>query len=832
MKKNPAAAAERPNDEIAALVKRLQTTKRRLMELTGAEMDTVLLPGGQPYLFPRTEEGPGLQRIEAQPPVMEAQMAILNALPTHIALVDSQGVIVFINEAWRRFGTLNGLRDPEFGVGRNYVEVCEGAIGDRSEEAQDAAAGIRRVLRGEAKDFAIEYPCHTLTEKHWFRLIVTPAREDRRAGAVIMHFNITERKLAEEALRSSEGNMAAAQRIAHLGSWELELTDSNDIDANPLYWSDEMFRIAGYEPSAVEVSNDLFFRLIPKDEHEPFRQMIRAAIRDRRQYSIVHRLVRSNGAERIVHAVAQLVFDEKSGQPLKVLGTAHDITDQKRSEARFRRLVDSNVQGVLFWNAKGEITEANDAFLQLVRYTREDLDTGRISWAAITPPEYAHGHRRGLETITAKGASAPYEKEFIRKDGTRVPILLGAAAFEDNLDEGVCFVLDLTERKKLEQQFLRAQRIESIGTLAGGIAHDLNNILTPIMMSIDVLKLTATDPQAKSILATIETSSKRGADIVRQVLSFARGMEGERIEVQPNSVLKELENIVRDTFPKDIRLHFSVPDETWMILGDPTQVHQVLLNLCVNARDAMPVGGSLSVNVANWVIDQRYAAMNLQFKAGRYIRINVTDSGVGIPPDLIDKIFEPFFTTKEVNRGTGLGLSTVMAIVKSHGGVINVYSEPGKGTTFNVYLPAIDGSSDVRKKQLQQISLPRGGGETVLVVDDEAAILTITSQTLRAFGYRVLTASDGAEAVAVYAEHRNEIAVVLTDMAMPAMDGPAAIHALMRINPAIRIVAASGLNVNGSVTQMSGIGVKHFLTKPYTAGTLLKAMRAILDEAL
>ena len=377
---------------------------------------------------------------------------------------------------------------------------------------------------------------------------------------------------------------------------------------------------------------------------------------------------------------------------------------------------------------------------------------------------------------------------------------------------------------------MRAQRMESIGTLAGGIAHDLNNILAPIMMSIDILKLTARDPQAKTILETIEVSAKRGADIVRQVLSFARGLEGERTEVQPKHLLQDLENIIKNTFPKDIRLQFSIPNDTWTILGDPTQMHQILLNLCVNARDAMPNGGNLTVHVENSVLDDQYVAMNIQAKAGRYVKITVTDSGTGMPPDVVDKIFEPFFTTKELNKGTGLGLSTVMAIVKSHEGIINVYSEPGKGTAFNIYLPAMEISSEARKEQSAEASLPRGKGETILLVDDEASILIINSQTLQAFGYRVLTATDGAEAVAIYAQHRHEIAVVLTDMMMPVMDGPATIRALTKIDPTVKIIAASGLNANAEVAKATGAGVKHFLTKPYTAGTLLKAMRAILEE--
>ncbi len=640
----------------------------------------------------------------------------------------------------------------------------------------------------------------------------------------------------------------------------------------------------------------------------------------------------------------------KEGTYFGRIWTFRDMTEQKRMESRFRRLVDSNAQSVFFYQRSGEVKGANDAFLKLVGYTREDLKAGRLNWMTMTPTEYAERERAILEILDATGVCGPYEKEYIRKDGSRVPILLGTAAFLDNPDEGVVFVVDLTERKraeeqiaeqasfldkaqdaifvrdlegkllfwnkgaermygwarqevvgrnmdeflytqpeklkeayeltisegewhgelqhftknqselsiesrwtlirdseghpksvlaintditekkKIEAQFLRAQRMESIGTLAGGIAHDLNNILAPILMSIDVLKLRATDPQAKSILETIEVSAKRGADVVRQVLSFARGLEGERVEIQPKHLFKDVESIIRDTFPKDIRLRFSIPEDIWLILGDPTQVHQILLNLCVNARDAMSNGGSLNLSVENCVLDEHYVAMHTQAKVGRYVQISVADTGTGIPPNLIDKIFEPFFTTKDINKGTGLGLSTVMAIVKSHDGIINVYSELGKGTTFKVYLPAMEASVEARKEQMVQASLPRGNGETILLVDDEASILTITSQTLQAYGYRVLTAADGAEAVAVYAQHRHEIAVVLTDMMMPILDGAATIHALTKMNPSIKIIAASGLNTNGSEARISGTVVKHFLAKPYTAGTLLKILRMILGE--
>jgi CheY-like chemotaxis protein len=245
----------------------------------------------------------------------------------------------------------------------------------------------------------------------------------------------------------------------------------------------------------------------------------------------------------------------------------------------------------------------------------------------------------------------------------------------------------------------------------------------------------------------------------------------------------------------------------------------------------MPDGGRLLISAENHILDEHYAKMDSQAKAGRYVCITVTDSGAGIPQEIIHRIFEPFFTTKELSKGTGLGLSTVMAIVKSHEGIANVYSEPGKGTTFKVYLPAMETSAEGQLNQTQQIVMPLGNGETILVVDDETSILAITCQTLEHFGYRVLCANDGAHAVAIYAEKKNEIAVVLTDMMMPIMGGTSLVSVLLRINPAIKIVRSSGLSSYGGGNTLSEAGVKHFLTKPYTAETLIKTIRAVLDGA-
>jgi PAS domain S-box-containing protein len=388
---------------------------------------------------------------------------------------------------------------------------------------------------------------------------------------------------------------------------------------------------------------------------------------------------------------------------------------------------------------------------------------------------------------------------------------------------------DITEKKKLEAQFLRAQRMESLGTLAGGIAHDLNNVLTPLLVSVQVLKQKINDADRQRLLEALETNVQRGASLVKQVLAFGRGVAGERASVNPKHIAREIKQIVRETFPKSIVFELHSDNDLWTIIGDPTQLQQVLLNLCVNARDAMPDGGKLSIHMGNTVLDEAYAGMNPEARPGPYVLIEVTDTGTGIPEEIQDKIFDPFFTTKEPGKGTGLGLSTTLGIVKSHGGFINCYSEPGKGSTFKVYIPANTTVAEMEKVVAGEARLPRGHNELVLVVDDEEPIRELAQKVLERFGYRALLAANGAEAVALYQPRRSEIDVVITDMVMPVMDGPATIAALKAVNPEIKIVGSSGLAPDGYEIEAMKAGVRHFIPKPYTAETMLHTLHEVLN---
>jgi PAS domain S-box-containing protein len=391
---------------------------------------------------------------------------------------------------------------------------------------------------------------------------------------------------------------------------------------------------------------------------------------------------------------------------------------------------------------------------------------------------------------------------------------------------------DITERNLLKSQLIRAQRLESLGTLAAGIAHDLNNTLSPITMAIELLKRELHDPASLDIIGIVETNARRGADMVRQVLSFARGQAGERITLQPKYLINEVKKIAADTFPKNLDITTNIAPDLWEVLGDSTQLHQVLLNLCVNARDAMPKAGRIEISARNETFDGFYAAINQEAKVGPYIVIEVRDTGTGMPASILEQIFDPFFTTKKIGQGTGLGLSTSLGIVKSHGGFITVTSEVGNGTSFRVHLPA-EIEPEAPKEEVAEPHATKsfqGKGELVLIVDDEEAIRVTTQHVLEAFGYRVLAVSDGSQAIALYAKRSAEIAVVLTDMMMPVMDGATTIAELQRINPKVKIISSTGLIASGHVTGQDNNSSSQFLPKPYTAMSLLRMLAQMLGK--
>ena len=479
---------------------------------------------------------------------------------------------------------------------------------------------------------------------------------------------------------------------------------------------------------------------------------------------------------------------------------------------------------ILFWSKGAERLYGWQAEAAIGQKVDELLYKSVVS--QLVAPSFQAAHERLLQAGEWYG-----ELEPVTQAGRAIVVASHWTLIRDEQDQPKSVFTvstDITEKKQLEAQFFRAQRMESIGTLASGIAHDLNNILTPILLTAQLLqmKLTEIDPRSREMLKMVEMNTKRGAALVTQVLSFARGVEGKHTVLQIRHLIREIQQIIHETFPKSIEVQRDLASDLWTVSGNATQLHQVLMNLCVNARDAMPNGGTLSILAHNFLVDENYARMNLEAKVGTYSVVTVADTGIGIPPEIVDRIFEPFFTTKEVGKGTGLGLSTVLGIIKSHGGFVEVNSTVGS-TQFSVFLPTVNATEPLEETGSE---IPSGHGELILVVDDEAAIREIDQASLETYYYRVLTAKDGIEAIALYAQHRDEIGLALVDMIMPTMDGATTIRTLQKINPQIKVIATSGLVTSPQAMTAVDADIQAFLVKPYTAKELIKVVNQVLNQ--
>lgn len=509
-----------------------------------------------------------------------------------------------------------------------------------------------------------------------------------------------------------------------------------------------------------------------------------------------------------------------------------DLRAHKAAEQRLREqaaLLDKATDAIIVRDLDNKILFWNQSAHHLYGWTADEAQ-GMSLQQSIYADEAAF--REATATVLAEGEWKG-ESEHLTRGGDRLQVEDRWTLVRDEKKDP-CAILsittDVTKRRQLEQQFLRAQRMESLGTLAGGIAHDLNNLLAPIMMSMDLLNMRLTDPSALELIENVRINARRSAETVKQVLSFARGLEGLRMKTQIRHLLREVAKICSDTFPPGIEIRTDLPANLHIIKGDPTQIHQAVLNLCVNARDAMPNGGLIRLTGKNVEIDEQFAAMNIDANPGPYVRIDVSDTGTGIAPEILNKIFDPFFTTKEAEKGTGLGLATVLTILKGHGGFIQVESLFGRGTTFRLFFPASSGSAAAEGAEAAH--LPRGNGEWVLVVDDEASVRHITKQTLEAFGYRVLLASDGADGVAVFASRKNDIQIILADLTMPVMDGLSMIRVVRRLKSEIPIIVASGMSEEGHKGEAVAAGLDYFIPKPYTASSLLRTINRVLSKPL
>lgn len=740
------------------------------------------------------------------------------------ALADNAPDIIVRFDSHLRHLYLNRAIEAETGLpAHEFIGKTNEELGMPAAQLAIWNATLTQVFTtGQPEEMEFEFPGPNGVKYYQSRCVPEFNPNGTVASVLIITRNITNQKQAELALRQSEAKYRCIVETAVEGVWAV------DAEGKTTLVNQQMASMLGY--TIEEMQGKSLFEFMDAQGQAialQYWQRRQQGIREQHDFKFRDR----NGCDVWAIVSGSPMFDD-NGEYIGGLAMITDITERKQAEEKMREqaaLIDiatdaifvTNLHNkILFWNLGSERLYGFSA-TEAIDKTAKELfndDTSQLTAAMTNTLE--KGYWRG-------------ELEQLTKAGTKIIVESRWTLMQEESGEPKSILIvntDITEKKSLEKQFLRAQRLESLGTLASGIAHDLNNIFTPILAISQLLplRIQTVDSKTQELVEVLTKSAKRGSDLVKQILMFARGTEGKPICLQIGHLLLEVAKVITQTFPKSIEITTNIPVRTlWIVKGHPTQMHQIFMNLCVNARDAMPDGGTLDISAENQFIDEIYTQMDVNAQKGNYVVITISDTGTGIPPELMDRIFDPFFTTKEPGKGTGLGLSTVISIVKNSGGFVQVFSQEGKGTKFKVYLPAIEEAND---EQVSSTTIPTGNQELVMIVDDEVMIQLATKTSLEQANYRTLVASDGLEAIAIYAQHQQEINLVLIDMMMPSLDGLTAIRTLKQLNPQLKIIATSGLP-NQSREALAA-GAQEFLAKPYTAADLLSTLSELIAKKL
>ena len=697
-------ANQHNSPEITALVETLHQTYARICEITGGQTDAVVHPeSGTTYLLPESQGE--LRRMEQLERRHAAErIAIIDALPAHIALVDADGTIMAVNEAWRRFGDENDLDDPHYLVGRNYIEECEHSRGKERQEAQRIAAGIRSVLSGATNHFYLEYSCHSRQEQRWFACTVTPLDGYDPRSAVVMHIDISDR--------------VRSQRHA-------------------------------------------------RELHDRLERLI-----DQASVGI---LVHRHFAPFLANQEAARLFGYNDPDRILALG---DI----------RRLYDAE-------------------------------EVPRIE-------EYYAARLRGENVPTL------YQTRAKRQDGVDLVMEIRAFTITWDGEPAVCVMLtDITERLKTEESLRQAQRLEAVGQLTGGVAHDFNNLLTVILGNAEILSQSLPDDPSLSMLADATAkAAERGSELTGRLLAFARQQPLNPVSTDINALIAGLDNLLRRTLGEHIEIGLVRKANLWRAMIDRGQLENAILNLCLNARDAMPEGGHLTIETDNTHLDAAYADRFDEVSPGQYVVIAVSDSGTGMDEETKEHAFEPFFTTKETGKGSGLGLSMVFGFVKQSGGHVRIYSELAEGTTVKLYLPRADVANEP-KETASAAARPARGSEKILLVEDDDLVREHVTAQLRGLGYQVVARANGQEALATLQEC-SEFDILFTDVVMPGgMSGPKLAEEARRLRPDLPVLFTSGYTENAMVHQGRLEDGFQLLAKPYRRQELAKKLREALGKS-
>jgi PAS domain S-box-containing protein len=660
-------------------------------------------------------------------------------------------------------------------------------------------------------------------------------KEDGKVYVLAVMRDIAHRKLMEQALKESE------RKYRLLADNVRDIIWTRDMNLRLTYTSPSIMEQQGYtvEEAMARTPEETWSQDSLELVQKALAEELKIEKKEKKNLSRSRTLeieVKCKDGSTIWTEAKMSFLRDQSGRPTGIIGVTRNISDRKQteealreSEEKYRTVLEANPDPVVVYDIEGKVIYFNPAFTRVFGWTLAERLGNKMD--VFVPEEAWKETKMMIEKVLAGERFSNIETLRYNKKGDKIPVSVSGAIYKDKNDNPIGSVInlrDISHQKKLEAQLQQAQKMEAIGTMAGGIAHDFNNILSSVIgyteLALDGEKRGTSQYQN---LQEVLSAGNRAKDLVKQILTFSRQVDQKQKPIQVKPLVKEALRLLRASIPSTVEIEQNLQSDT-LVMGDPTQIHQILMNLCTNAAHAMEDnGGLLTVSLLDAELDSDFISNRPGLKPGQYITLTVTDTGHGISPDVMEKIFDPFFTTKEKGKGTGLGLSVVHGIVRSHGGEIYVYSEPGKGSTFKVCLPAIKGLFKPEERAERPIPT---GTERILFIDDEPVITNLGKQTLESLGYDVVARNSSIEALELFKEKKDHFDLVITDMTMPHMTGEKLAEKLMQIRPDIPVILCTGFSLMIDEQKALDMGIRALISKPILKRQIAEAIRKVLDE--